>query len=66
MRVAKVRRATDEEVPDHWTRANPVCLEMQDGSVVIPARDPELNGPGYLLEVDQDGNYFGFEPEEGA
>lgn len=65
MKVENVRRANDDELPDHWRngrRANPVVLEMDDGAVIIAAQDPELNGPGHLLGFDKEtGDYFDFE-----
>jgi hypothetical protein len=29
-----------------------LCVILDDGQVLIPAQDPELNGPGYLLLAD--------------
>lgn len=67
MRVAEVRRATDEEMLDHWGQGfhpNPVVLEIDDGSVIMPSQDPELNEAGHLIGRDEDGNLFDFEVDD--
>lgn len=65
MKVEGVRRATDDELPEHWSDhlfANPVVLVMENGDRVMAAQDPELNGPGHLLGLNDEGEYFDFAP----
>lgn len=67
MKVSEVRRATDEELPDHWKEgrhrhgANPVVLQMENGDVIMASQDAELNGPGHLIGFNDDGSMFDFE-----
>ena len=50
--IENVRRMTDEELADrHWSVGrgrNPPVLELDDGSILYPAKDTEANGPGEL------------------
>lgn len=51
-RIVSVREPTEEEVqgfPSAPRRADPVVLELDDGTVIIPSRDEERNGAGVLF-----------------
>lgn len=68
MNVTNVRRARDDEVPSHWAesrRPNPQVLVLENGEIIMPAQDPELNGPGHLLGYDPDDDqHFDFVTED--
>lgn len=35
------------------SRHNPICLLLDDGSVIYPSQDEEGNGPGCLFAMDK-------------
>lgn len=67
-----IRAMTDDEMDAcgwsrHGPRHRPAVIETERGSVFVPARDGELNGPGHLVELDADGelhDHFPAQPEE--
>jgi hypothetical protein len=61
--IKQTRPMTTPELEDlGWEHERqficPMVIELEDGSILIPARDAELNGPGHLLLKDTDGNYY--------
>lgn len=61
--IVDVRAMTDEELErEGWQMPQlqqaPVALELDDGTVLYPSRDPEGNGPGSLFGYS-DGGMFG-------
>lgn len=57
--IENIREMTDEEIEREGWRVGrhgkPMCLELEDGTVIFPSMDPEGNGPGEL---------FGYDPDE--
>lgn len=56
--IVDARKMTEEELErEGWRmprlQEDPVALELDDGTIIYPSRDPEGNGPGSL---------FGFGP----
>lgn len=52
-RIDTVRKLRDEEVSSLFLSERhgdtpPIVIECEDGSALIPAQDPELNGPGWI------------------
>jgi len=60
-----VRPATDEEMQRlGWVGAHhqrPSVIEVDD-AIFIPSKDPELNGPGELLELGDNGSLMALTP----
>ena len=53
--IKKVRMLSPEELDaEGWDHPG-VVLELGDGTIVYPSRDPEGNGPGVLFAIDPDG-----------
>lgn len=42
----------------------PAVIELEGGMTLYASRDPEGNGPGALVGVDEVGNQLGFYPGE--
>ena len=55
-KIVSVRPLVQQELEElYWeeTWGNvPFCIILDDGQVLIPSQDPELNGPGYILLGD--------------
>lgn len=60
--IVAVRRMTDDErEAEYWTREDiegTYALELDDGTVLFPARDWEGNSGGALFGRDADGEGF--------
>lgn len=54
--IVKIRPLIKQEIEellwDGRFGAVPFCIILDDGQVLIPSQDAELNGPGYLLLGD--------------
>jgi hypothetical protein len=62
--IVEIRKMTDEEMTqEYWTpdniRGNPTVIELSNGTILFPSRDPEGNGPGALFGRNEDQS-FGF------
>jgi len=56
-KIVSVRSMTKEELDrEYWdeNRVGTIAIELDNGVVLFPSRDPEGNGPGAL---------FGYDPE---
>ena len=55
-RIKKARLMTEPEINDlGWETpetSRPTVIELDDGTLIIPASNPELNGPGHVLIRD--------------
>lgn len=51
--IVSVGMLSKEEVEDldweHYRMSTPIYFELDDGAIVIPCQDPEMNGPGHLF-----------------
>jgi hypothetical protein len=58
--IKKVRPMLPEEMDElRWeTDTVPTVLELSSGNILIPARDAELNAPGYVL-LKREGRFYG-------
>lgn len=55
-RIVGVRRQTERErTEEGWYEPALLVLELDDGSILYPARDPEGNGPGALFYAETKG-----------
>ena len=54
--ITNVRRLTQDELEYEYWQGGESCLvlELDDGSVLYPSRDPEGNGPGCIFGIDHD------------
>lgn len=48
LKIAKVLPMTDKEVGQLAWHQGGVIIMLEDGTTVLPMRDPEGNGPGHL------------------
>lgn len=62
--IVSARRMTDDEMDEMmWANgrhANPPVLEFDDGSILFPTRDPEMNGPGAMFLQEHGGHELEF------
>ena len=54
-KIVSVRYMTKQEAEENDIEARPLCLKLDDGTIVIPTSDDEGNNGGayYLIKKDQ-------------
>jgi len=57
--ITRVRYQTDEERERHGWRCASLVLVLDDGTQVFIAADPELNGPGAIMVVNDRVDVYG-------
>ena len=57
--ITRVRYQTDEERERHDWRCASLVLELSDNTLVFIAADPELNGPGAIMVVNDRVDVYG-------
>mgnify|MGYP006280613493 CR=1 FL=1 len=69
-RIVAVREMSQTEVEDAWAGANgpqhapnPMMLELESGTYVIPAQNARGGGPGALFGREPSGDYTRYLPE---
>ena len=57
--ITDVRHPTKKELSmfSYDNSTIELVVELDNGSTLIPAQDPELNGIGHLVEYDKDGKF---------
>lgn len=52
-KIVAIRPLLEEEMKDlYWNKSSgdiAFAVILDDGQVLVPSRDPECNGPGYLI-----------------
>jgi hypothetical protein len=58
-RIVAVKPLSEKLMKDEgWDYGEGVVLELEDGTLLYPSRDPEGNGPGVLFGKDKNGKNF--------
>lgn len=52
-RIKAIRPLTEDEMDrECWIGLPPAAIELEDGTVIVPSRDSEGNGPGVMFVYD--------------